>query len=171
MEFNALMQKLIDNVVPYVVDGTDEERVEMASNLEKIIRNGNKFAIEKVIENNNEKMLDFFINEIKSSWNEKTLEEKKRELLTDKVFEEIVNSSNEAQELAEKRNKEGIICQDTQLYDKLNEILNIENPDVKEYNRKYVNTYISEGILDLNYAFGYSDVMSMRVGRWNQKKN
>lgn len=171
MEFDTLMQKLIDNVVPYVVDGTDEEKAEMACNLEKIIRNGNKLTIETVLENNDEKRLNFIINKIKSRWNEKTLEEKKRDLLTDKVFEEIVDSSNEAQELAEKRNREGVICQDTELYNKLNKILNVENPDVKEYNKKYVNTYISEGILDLNYAFGYSDVMSMRVGRWNQNKN
>ena len=41
-----------------------------------------------------------------------------------------------------------------------------DHSDVKEFNKKYIKQYVSEGLLDLDYGFGKAETVSLRVGRY-----
>ena len=168
MEDDEILKNIIDSVVPYVVEGTDEEKVEMAKNIEKRLRSSYNYMIESINDKNKEKIMNFLIKNSRERYESMSLIEKKRDLLIDVELEKIIDASNKALELAEKRAKEGIVTKDEKLYNELSSVLT-QKLNVKEYNKEIATRYISEGILDLNYAFGFSNVMSLRIGRWNRE--
>ena len=113
-----------------------------------------------------EDIIDKEINKIIEEWNKKTDDEKKSELIYDEAFETLISNSNKAWGIARKRAETGEICKDEKLYEEIKYILEKDHSDIKKFNKKYIKNHVSEGLLDLDYGFGKSNAVSLRVGRY-----
>lgn len=82
----------------------------------------------------------------------------------DEAYERIVKASKEAFRMAIRKNN-GEVLEDKNIYDSLMKEFDDCEKDVIEFNRKEARSLISEGILDLNYAFDHSQVKSFRLAR------
>ena len=67
--------------------------------------------------------------------------------------------------MAKKRIKEGKIQNDHELYNKLKNVLE-NTTQVKYFNKAKIADIISEGLVDLDFAFGFTECTSLRVGRY-----
>ena len=77
------------------------------------------------------------------------------------LYTEIVASKENAKE----RVKEGKIQTNEELYNKLKQTLE-DTTKVKEFNKKKIEEIVSEGLVDLDYAFGFTECTSLRIGRY-----
>lgn len=99
-------------------------------------------------------------------WNNMSNEEKLSELIEDKSFEEIKQISQKGYTAAKKR-----ICQkdiNQKTMDEMFANKNIENlinllPQVCEFNYQLANSLAAEGVKDLLYASGQTELLSMRI--------
>ena len=68
--------------------------------------------------------------------------------------------------MAIQRIKTGKIYDDENLYNEMIDAFEKNKNNVKEFNITQIEECISEGILDLKFAFGKTENMSLRVGRY-----
>lgn len=168
-KFENVMNHLIKTTVPQIINNvkaTEEEKKEMSKRLEEKIRITNRNTVKICVIYEKEEIINKNINIVLEEWNRKTDDEKKSELIYDKEFEKIVSYSNMAWEIARNRAKTGEICQDVEKYNEIKKVLEKDHSDVKEFNKKYIKQYVSEGLLDLDYGFGKAETVSLRVGRY-----
>ena len=158
-KLQELMDYLVENTVPKIIKkikAKKKEKEEMSKRLEEKIR----FVYKK------EDTVDQDVNKIIEEWNKKTDDEKKSELIYDEAFETLISNSNKAWGIARKRAETGEICKDEKLYKEIKYILEKDHSDIKKFNKKYIKNHVSEGLLDLDYGFGKSNAVSLRVGRY-----
>ena len=125
-----------------------------------------KDSIKHLVINGIEEDIEILLEQIVSKWNKKTIEEKRMELLRDVPAENIISISNKAWEMAIQRIKTGKIYDDENLYNEMIDAFEKNKNNVKEFNITQIEECISEGILDLKFAFGKTENMSLRVGRY-----
>lgn len=163
---NEKMNELIEKVTLEATKGVDEkEKVEMQSKLENQLNYVYKDSIESYIAMGKEDKVNEIIAEQTNLWKNKSLEQRKSELLKDEAKENIISASNTALEMAKKRIKEGKIQNDHELYNKLKNVLE-NTTQVKYFNKAKIADIISEGLVDLDFAFGFTECTSLRVGRY-----
>lgn len=165
-KINEKMNELIEKVTLEATKGVDEkEKVEMQSKLENQLNYVYKDSIESYIAMGKEDKVNEIIAEQTNLWKNKSLEQRKSELLKDEAKENIISASNTALEMAKKRIKEGKIQNDHELYNKLKNVLE-NTTQVKYFNKAKIADIISEGLVDLDFAFGFTECTSLRVGRY-----
>ena len=165
-KINEKMNELIEKVTLEATKGVDEkEKVEMQSKLEKQLNYVYKDSIESYIAMGKEDKVNEIIEEQTNLWKNKSLEQRKSELLKDEAKENIISASNTALEMAKKRIKTGEIQNDHELYNKLKNVLE-DTTQVKYFNKAKIADIISEGLVDLDFAFGFTECTSLRVGRY-----
>lgn len=163
---NEKMSELVEKVTIEATKGVSgEEKIAMQSQLEKQLNYVYKESIENYIAAGIEDKVNELIEEQTNLWKNKSLEERKSELLPDEAKENIISASNMALEMARQRIKEGKIQTDEELYKKLKEILE-DTTQVKEYNKRKIKEAVSEGVVDLDFAYGLSEFTSLRIGRY-----
>ena len=163
---NEKMSELVEKVTIEATKGVSgEEKIAMQSQLEKQLNYVYKESIEDYIAAGIEDKVNELIEEQTNLWKNKSLEERKSELLPDESKENIISASNMALEMARQRIKEGKIQTDEELYKKLKKILE-DTTQVKEYNKRKIKEAVSEGLVDLDFAFGFTECTSLRVGRY-----
>lgn len=161
------MKRIFENAIPKILlDANPEEKDEMRKNLENKLNYIYKDSIKHLVINGKEDNIESLLEQIISKWNKKTIDEKRMELLRDISAENIISTSNKAWDMAIQRIKTGKIYDDENLYNEMIEIFEKNKNQVKEFNVTKIVECISEGILDLKYAFGKTDNMSLRVGRY-----
>ena len=163
---NEKMSELVEKVTIEATKGVSgEEKIAMQSQLEKQLNYVYKESIENYIAAGIEDKVNELIEEQTNLWKNKSLEERKSELLPDEAKENIISASNMALEMARQRIKEGKIQTDEELYKKLKKILE-DTTQVKEYNKRKIKEAVSEGLVDLDFAYDLSEFTSLRVGRY-----
>ena len=120
---NEKMSELVEKVTIEATKGVSgEEKIAMQSQLEKQLNYVYKESIEDYIAAGIEDKVNELIEEQTNLWKNKSLEERKSELLPDESKENIISASNMALEMARQRIKEGKIQTDEELYKKLKKI-------------------------------------------------
>lgn len=168
-KLQELMDYLVENTVPKIIKkikAKKKEKEEMSKRLEEKIRFEYNGVLKIIITYKKEDIIDNEINKIIEEWNKKTDDEKKSELIYDEAFETLISNSNKAWGIARKRAETGEICKDEKLYEEIKYILEKDHSDIKKFNKKYIKNCVSEGLLDLDYGFGKSNAVSLRVGRY-----
>lgn len=161
------MKRIIDSAIPKILfDANSEEKDEMRKSLEDKLSYIYKDSIKHLVINGIEEDIEILLEQIVSKWNKKTIEEKRMELLRDVPAENIISISNKAWEMAIQRIKTGKIYDDENLYNEMIDAFEKNKNNVKEFNITKIEECISEGILDLKFAFGKTENMSLRVGRY-----
>lgn len=163
------MEYLIKNATPQIIgniEATEEEKNEMEQKLKQKIIATTEDSIKIGIIYEDGKNIDSDVERVVRNWNRKTDDEKKSELIYDEAFEKIVSYSIKAWKIAKNRAKTGEICQNDEQYNEMKKALEKDHSDVKEFNKKYIEQYVSEGLLDLDYGFGKAETVSLRVGRY-----
>ena len=161
------MKRIIDSAIPKILfDANSEEKDEMRKSLEDKLSYIYKDSIKHLVINGIEEDIEILLEQIVSKWNKKTIEEKRMELLRDVPAENIISISNKAWEMAIQRIKTGKIYDDENLYNEMIDAFEKNKNNVKEFNITQIEECISEGILDLKFAFGKTENMSLRVGRY-----
>lgn len=165
------IKKIYANTVKFVLNGIDEESKELISYyyfsyLYKIYKN---FDIKN---RNVEKVIQIFSNLEISKWQNMNAIAKKEELIKDNAFESIKAISGIALDYAKQKintrdiNNENM--QDTLDRKKADEYINELNAylqQVKDFNKQIAIYYVSEGIMDLDFASGKTKNTSLRIGR------
>lgn len=163
---NEKMAELIEKVTSEATKGvSQDEKEEMRSKLEKQLRYVYKDSIESYIAVRMEDKVNDIIEEQTNLWKNKSLEQRKAELLRDEAKEKIISASNTALEMAKERIKKGKIQTDEELYNRLKNVLE-DTTKVKEFNKKKIEEDVSEGLVDLDFAFGFTECTSLRIGRY-----
>ena len=168
-KLQELMDYLVENTVPKIIKkikAKKKEKEEMSKRLEEKIRFVYNGALKIIITYKKEDTVDQDVNKIIEEWNKKTDDEKKSELIYDEAFENLLSNSIKAWKIAKKRAETGEICKDEKLYEEIKYILEKDHSDIKKFNKKYIKNHVSEGLLDLDYGFGKSNAVSLRVGRY-----
>ena len=161
------MKRIFENAIPKILfDANSEEKDEMRKSLEDKLSYIYKDSIKHLVINGIEEDIEILLEQIVSKWNKKTIEEKRMELLRDIPAENIISISNKAWDMAVQRIKTGKIIDDENLYNQMIETFEKNKNNVKEFNIIKVKECISEGILDLKFAYGKTENMSLRVGRY-----
>ena len=79
---------------------------------------------------------------------------------------QIKIASEEAKQLALQKITKKITCTDKSIYNRLISIWKTHQDSVESWNQKESALEISEGYLDLNYAFGFSECISLRLAKY-----
>ena len=163
---NEKMAELIEKVTSEATKGvSQDEKEEMQSKLEKQLNFVYRDSIESYVAAGMEDKVNDIIEEQANLWKNKSLEQRKSELLRDEAKENIISASNTALEMAKERIKEGKIQTDEELYNRLKNVLK-DTTKIKEFNKKKVEEDVSEGLVDLDFAFGFTECTSLRIGRY-----
>jgi hypothetical protein len=86
-------------------------------------------------------------------------------LLPDAAFSELQRLSSLAQKKAVDKKKTGKMDENDYTYDVFNQSVEKCMADIKDYNQESAKKLLSEILLDIRYAYGKSDVMSLRLVR------
>ena len=163
---NKKMEELIEKVTSEATKGvSQDEKTEMKSKLEKELNFVYGDSIESYVAAGMEDKVNDIIEEQTNVWKNKSLEQRKSELLRDEAKENIISASNTALEMAKERIKEGKIQTNEELYNRLKNVLE-DTTKIKEFNKKKVEEDVSEGLVDLDFAFGFTECTSLRIGRY-----
>ena len=165
------IKKIYDNTINIVLNEIDEESKESISYFyyEYLNEIYKKIDIKNI---NIEKAIQIFSNLELLKWKNMSAIVKKMELIKDEALDNIRAISsialNFAKQKVETRNRnEENTCDtlDKEKADKYIQKLNTYLSQVKDYNKQLANYYVSEGIMDLNFASGKTNYTSLRIGR------
>lgn len=116
--------------------------------------------------------LDLLIDLENSKWNNATVSIKKLEFIKDSALDNIKRISGIAHKYATKKinitDINGNLVSNTldeETADKNIELLNNYLLQVKDFNKELANIYVSDGILDFEFACGRTNYVSLETGR------
>ena len=155
------------NLVDYLYNETIDTFLENVDNIN--IKENYKEYLSKVYSKYNfeelKKLnkLESVVNLEKNKWKNKFLNYKKSMVIKDDNFDKLLEFSNTFYQLALNKLKTGEnINIDVGFYQKH---IDFYFQNILDFNKQSAQTIYSETILDLNYAAGNSEFMSLRIGR------
>ena len=159
-----IIKKIYKNTISTVLENIDSEVVNdlCAAYYEYLLRNYSNFDTKG---KNEEEVITIFSQLEKSKWSNMNSGMKKSELLKDEAFEHIKYISGMGLKYAQERVVKNSVVLDAETADKYIDLLNEYLPKVQKFNVFIAQNYVSEGIMDLQFASGKTNDMSLRIGR------
>ncbi len=167
-----VIKKIYDKTKDVVINFVDEELQFLLENAyyEYLVENYGNFDLQ---EKNIDDVVKIFADLEISKWSNMSIDNRKSELLKDEAFENLRYISNVALKYAEQkvnsRDINGENMQNTldeETANKYIEALNTYLPQVQDFNKQIADYFVSEGIMDLEFACGRTNYMSLRIGRY-----
>ncbi len=165
------IKKMYANTINVVLDGIDEESINLIKNAyyTYLYDNYRNFDIGN---RNIENVIKIFSDLEITKWKDMSIIDRKTVLLSDEVLDDIKFISSLAFKLAEQkvnsRDVNGENMQNTLdegTANKYIEALNTYLSQVQDFNKQVAEYFVSEGIVDLQFASGITSNMSLRIGR------
>ena len=159
---NELIKKLYDNLIDIVLNGFEEEFYQLVKKEYLNILNTRYLKYDNNIKNF-ESVYEAFYKIEYIEWSSMPLNMKKNLFLKDDYLNKIIDITSKAYKYAKERlynNKMISIEEAKNLTTELEKLL--EN--VQKYNIDIAKWYISEGVMDLQYASGQTNNTSLRIG-------
>lgn len=158
---NKLINEVFNNLISIITSGIEEQYIEEVRKnyLKKL---NNRYEDKRITEDNYNKYLNNIIEIEKNEWLQISAFQKKQLLIIDDNLNQIIYISNEGFKLArDKKTNNNTISKEYafEQIKKLEELL----PNVYDFNIGVAKKYISEAILDYNYAVGDTDKRSFRL--------
>lgn len=164
---NQLLQIIYENTINIVQNGLEEVNFENA--YKEYLRDKYEDVLNEFAAKESEEMLKAVVNSFVEDeirfWRDLNENEKMSVLVDDPAFEHLTFLSEVAFEQAKKALINGHVKESDIEYHKELEDLALCLDDIKSFNVEAAKELLSEAILDINYAFGKSELMSLRLGR------
>ena len=154
-----MIDKIYDNVIDYVIENVPEEYVEEVKKAyhEHLVKIYSSFVTE-----DNEKLTNHYISLEKAKYG--NVNDVLMRFVNDEHLNTITKIANTVRNDAIGRvNGKEIDIDYIKKSSEYIESLNDNLPLVKEFNKKYAEQLISDAMLDINYASGISDDVSLPV--------
>lgn len=163
---NQLLQIIYENTINIVQNSLEDD---FENAYKKYLRDKYEDVLKEFAAKESEKMLkavvNSFIDDEIRFWKDLNENEKMSVLVDDPAFEHLTFLSEVAFEQAKKVIKSDEFIRDEHKYHRNLEDLALCLDDIKPFNVEAAKELLSEAILDINYAFGKSELMSLRLGR------
>ncbi|MEN8906835.1 MAG: hypothetical protein ABF289_12830 [Clostridiales bacterium] len=169
---NKYSAKIYDELLLIAIEGIkDDKKIFIEGFKEYIFERYDELFIEfkeedGYTENELIKSMEQFIDIEKKELGDMGDVYKKAKFLKDEAYEELMDLSGKALGLAKKVYRTKNIINDDKEYNKKIEVLKISIDEVKDYNLVRAKNLLSEGIMDLSFAYGKSKYTSLRLARW-----
>jgi len=161
MNNNVNVKKIYDKTFPVFIEGFSEEEIE------KMKQEYFAYLSRSYSKNlDTDDMCDYYVSLELVKLKKRSKEDKIRLVTYDECLEKIKSISLEAQRAATSFVKDSNIVFDVQVANKKIEELKSLLDGVKPFNRFLAENYVSEGILDFEYASKQNTLMSLRTGRF-----
>lgn len=166
-EQEEIITKLCDMTIPILIEKiTDEtEKKEIIFFLENTIRCEYMRKLKKLNDDDNieQKMKEFKLEILKDFNFIRMVSETKEE---DENYSKLIKYSGKAYDLAMERCRKGKVCTDKEMYDEYLNIMQECSKKVLDKNKERAKIELSDGLLDLDYAYGYIEFKSMRLAAY-----
>lgn len=158
---NEIYKATIPKLVEKIVDESEkEDRIKFLRNIIKV---SYKKQIQQIKVENNQELLKECQQQILKKYNFLRKNVDKTNEVIDENYSKLIEYSNKCFELAKETCKTGIICTDNEIYNEYIQTLEESSKNVLEKNKGNAKLLLSEGILDLDYAYGYIKAKSLRL--------
>lgn len=122
------------------------------------------------IKDNTQSLFENELGILKNKWRQMSVEQIEQESIYDSAMERIRETSLEACGMAQTRIKEKTVQTDKEKYEKMINIWKDNEAKVKPWNEEKAKQQMKEGYLDLNFAYGFSEYMSLRLSNYKGGK-
>lgn len=159
--------KLNETLIPKIVENVSDQKKEtITTNLENTLKKKYRDLLLWSLKEQNNLVFEMALKEILNDWSNLSEEEIMQNSIYDASFEAIKKASLEANELALKKLRKKETSTDKETYDRLIHTWETYQGSVEDWNKKESKLEISEGYLDLNFAFGFSKCTSLRLSKY-----
>lgn len=160
-------QKLNTTLIPSIIEKVSAPNKEIVKkNLESSLKKKYRDVLLYMVKERDELLFDSVLKDIISDWTILSEEKIMEDSIYDASLLQIVKASEEAKNLALQKITKEITCTDKDTYDRLISIWESQQDSVETWNKEVSALEISEGYLDLNYAFGFSECVSLRLAKY-----
>lgn len=162
---NEIIKNFTNYLLPFFNNNLSEEDVELLTEpFTQYIEKKYENSAEKLTSKNAkpDMLITLFGKTESERWSHLSAEGKKSLLITDDVFEQFQDKSNEILMLAQQKHQSGKIL-DKEKAKKMEEELQQLKDGVKEFNAERAELLMGDAILDLNFATGIDQCMSFRL--------
>ena len=172
------MAQTFNNIICQLVDSMEQSIIsKVSSNMEKekICQGYKEYLVlsyQPVVseqqhdKDNTQQLFTFLLDTEKQRWANSTIEEIRSLLLPDENFFELQRIAEEVFSKALHTATTKIAIENNNLYQKLFLALNMNAEKVEDFNKNNADEILSNALLDLGYAFGKSDVTSLRLSHY-----
>lgn len=159
--------RLNNELIPKIIEKVSIQKKEiLKENLQNNLKKKYRDLLLWSLEEKNDLIFESAIKEILNNWLNLSEEEIMHNSVYDAPLEAIKKASLEANELALKKLRKKETCTDKEIYDRLIYTWESYQNSVEEWNKEESELEISEGYLDLNFAFGFSNCTSLRLSKY-----
>ncbi len=158
--YKATIPKLIEKIE------NESKKEDVILFLEKIIKVSYKKQIKQIENENNQELLKKCEQQILKEFNYLRETTTHTDEVVDENYSKLIEYSNKSFELAKERCETNKIFTDTKMYDEYLSNLQVSSEKVLEKNKEKAKLLLSEGLVDLDYAYGYINAKSFRLAAY-----